>query len=124
MPDFVKMPDGSLIMVGQPRQQPSAWERFKATVKSIPDRFSAKPAPWWIEQPRQAPVVVQAREPMIPVMQQTAQQLLAPPPSAAPVNDFEEAEKEAKKRAEIVKQFGDVPRRILASEFFVGKERK
>jgi len=121
MPDFVKMPDGSLIMVGTPKAQPSAWERFKATVKAIPDRFRPKPAPWWIAQP-QAPVV-QAREVQVPVMQQTAQQLLAPPPGAAPVNDFEEAEKEANKRAAIVKQLGDVPRNVLASEFFVGRER-
>jgi len=121
MPDFVKMPDGSLIMVGKPAPKQSAWERFKATVRAIPDRFSPKPAPWWIEQPRQAAPVVQARE-AVPVMQQTAQQLTAAPTVA--VNDFEEAEKEAAKRAAIVQQFGDVPRRILASEFFVGKERK
>lgn len=59
----------------------------------------------------------------VPVMQQTAQQLLAPSPGAAPVNDFEEAEKEANKRAAIVKQLGDVPRNMLANEFFVGRER-
>jgi len=122
MPDFVKMPDGSMIMVGAPKAQPSAWERFKTAVKSIPDRFSPKPAPWWIEQPRAMPV--QAREPMVnvPVMQQTAQQLTAAP--AVAVDDFEEAEREAAKRAAIVQQLGSVPRNVLASEFFVGKERK
>lgn len=120
MPDFVKMPDGSLIMVGAPKPQLSAWERFKNTVKSIPDRFSPKPAPWWIEQPRAMPV--QAREAQVPVMQQTAQQLLAPSPGAAPVNDFEEIAKEEAKRSALVKQLGDVPRNVLASQFFVGKE--
>lgn len=122
MPDFVKMPDGSLVLIGKPAPKQSAWERFKSTVRAIPDRFSPKPAPWWIEQPRQVEAPpVQAR---VPVMQMTAQQLLAPPPGATPVNDFEEAEKQANKRAQIVRELGPVPRQILASEFFVGKERK
>lgn len=119
MPDFVKMPDGSLIMVGTPKPQPSAWERFKAAVKSIPDRFSPKPAPWWIAQPQ----AVQALEPVVkvPVMQQTAQQLTAAP--AVPVNDFDEAEKEAAKRQAIVQQLGTLPRNVMASKFFIGKEQ-
>lgn len=112
MADFIKMPDGSLIMVGKPAPKPSAWERFKATVRAIPDRFSPKPAPWWIEQ-RQA---VQARAPVAPAQPVAVQQ-------AGPTG-FGEAEAETARMQRINREFGTLPQRVLASEFFVGKEKK
>ena len=108
MSDFVRLPDGSLILTGD-KVPPSLWDRIKAGASAIlPERFNPKPAPWWIP----APQTVQARP--------------APPPVAAsrPVpsaKEWGEAESETLHRQRINEAMGTFPGRVLASKYFVGE---
>lgn len=72
--EFVRMPDGSLVMTGQRQvQTPGMFDRLKAAASSIIPaglfQRNAEPAvPWWIAQPAATEAVTQAVAPA-PVMQ-------------------------------------------------------
>lgn len=107
--DFVRLPDGSLIMTGnKPVQQPGMLDRLRAAASSIIPagmfKRTAEPSvPWWIAQPQSA-------------VQGAAQ---APAPTNAPSAPGQQAwdaiAKEAAHEEAIASQLGDVSKRILAS---------
>ena len=103
MADMVRLPDGSLIMMGRPKPAtpPGVLDRLKAGLARIlPQRFDPKPAPWWIAQPQGAAP--------------------APPPIPANVvagklNPFAEVEAESARQEAIAGELGDFSRRVMAS---------
>jgi len=107
-PQFTRMPDGSLVMVGnrQPMQRPGMLDRLRAAASQfIPAGLTSRAAepsvPWWIAQPQSAPVAA------------------APPTAAAPSapgqQDWDAISREAAHEEALAAQLGDVSKRILAS---------
>jgi len=107
--DFVRLPDGSLIMTGNRQvQQPGMLDRLRAAASSIIPagmfKRTAEPSvPWWIAQPQAAA--------------QGAAPVPAPTnaPSARGQEDWNAIAREAAHEEAIASQLGDVSKRILAS---------
>ena len=107
--DFVRLPDGSLIMTGNRQvQQPGMLDRLRAAASSIIPagifKRTAEPSvPWWIAQPQ---VAAQGAAP-------------APAPTNAPSAPGQQAwdaiAKEAAHEEAIKNQLGDFSQKVLNS---------
>ena len=106
--DFVRLPDGSLIMTGNRQvQQPGMLDRLRAAASSIIPagifKRTAEPSvPWWIAQPQAA-----------------AQAAPAPAPTNAPSAPGQQAwdaiAREAAHEEAIKNQLGDLSTRVMNS---------
>jgi hypothetical protein len=117
MPDFVQLPDRSLILRGDKPAPKSTMDNLKSAIAGFIDamRPGPKPPPWWIEQQVQK---TQARPPAVPT-QGTAPASNAP---ALPAyNEWSAIEGEAANRERIKSQLGDFPQRMMASPLVEGR---
>lgn len=107
MADFVRLPDGSLILTGnRPVVVPTKLDRAKAAVSNFISRFRpAPPTPpaWWIPQP-----VPASSPPATGVPVATA----AP---GARVNPFAEVEAESARQAMLAAELGPFATRVMNS---------
>lgn len=115
MPDFIRLPDGSLVMHGAPKPPASSGGGLKAALAGFMDamRGAPKPEQWWIEKPK----TVQARAPVaVPS---------AAPASNAPAlpayNQWNEINAAAAGRERIKQGLGDFPKRMMASSLVEGR---
>jgi hypothetical protein len=129
--EMIRLPDGSLVMRRTPTanvdyytgarfadldpatgrlmasspvmaRQPSFGQFLKEKLAGLlPQRFEAKPAPWWIAQPQQA-----APAAMPPVPQNIQQGRIDP---------FKEIEQETNKEEALAKELGDFSTRVMNS---------
>jgi len=108
--DFVRMPDGSLVMTGNRQvQQPGMLDRLRAAASSIIPvglfNKSAEPAaPWWIAQPQASS---QGASSPVPAPTNA--------PSARGQQEWDAIAREAAHEEAIANQLGDVSKSILAS---------
>jgi hypothetical protein len=107
--DFVRMPDGSLVMTGRSQvQAPSVLDRLKAAASSVIPaglmRRSEPAVPWWIAQPQAAQAGGPAPLPM---------------PTNAPVakgqSDWDAIAREAAHEQALAAQLGDFSTRVMNS---------
>ena len=114
MPEFIRLPDGSLILRGQPPKPKSKLESLKAAIAGFIDamRPAPKVQPYWIPQDK-APVLVTAPVPV---------QSSAPAPAGLPAyNPWSEIEGKASDRQRIVRELGDFPKRMMESPLVEGR---
>lgn len=104
MPEFTRLPDGTLILRGTPA--PSKPSGLKAALMGFMDamRGAPKPEQWWIEKPK----VSAAPAP-------------APAPALPAYNAWGDIEKEAAERNRITSGLGEFPQRMLASPLAEGR---
>lgn len=107
MADFIRMPDGSLILTGnRPVTIPTKLDRAKAAVSNFFSRF--RPAPpdapaWWIPQP--VPPSSESSAPGIP----------ATTALGARVNPFAEVEAESARQQMLAAELGPFATKVMAS---------
>lgn len=108
MADFVRMPDGSLILTGnRPVVVPTKLDRAKAAVSNFISRFRpAPPSPpaWWIPQPVPASSTSPAPGPIVPTA--------AP---GARVNPFAEVEAESARQQMLAAELGPFAAKVMNS---------
>lgn len=115
MADFVRLPDGSLILTrDRPEAEPSQWEKIKAALSrlasaALPQRTQV--APFWIPQ-QVVPLPTAAAPVAVPESVQ---------PSLPSYNDWKDVEKEVEARKKVVEGLGEFPQRMMASPLVEGK---
>jgi hypothetical protein len=107
MPDFVRMPDGSLVLTGnRPVVMPTTrMDRAKAAVSGILSRFRPQPpAPpkWWIPQP-------------LPPSASPVTAAPAPQGPALKVNPFAEVEAESARQEALAAELGPFATKVMNS---------
>lgn len=116
MPDFQRLPDGSLILRGTPAPPKSRLESLKAAIAGFIDamRPAPKVQPYWLPpqdqaQAAPAPAPAQAAAPAAPGL---------PVYNSGP---WGEIESKAQDRQRIVEQLGEFPQRMMASPLVEGR---
>lgn len=111
MADFRKLPDGSLVMRGQPppAPPPSLWQRLRGAIGLMPVQAQEpSPVPWWMNLPPQAESAPAApAQPATPVPTTAAQ-------------DWGDIANEVAYRDSVIKAMGEGPKKILANEYLMG----
>lgn len=104
MPEFTRLPDGSLILRGTPA--PAKPSGLKAALMGFMDamRGAPKPEQWWIEKPKVASAAPAPSAPALPAY-----------------NAWGDIEKEMAERDRITSGLGEFPKRMLASPLAEGR---
>ena len=115
MADFIRLPNGSLILTRDTPPEQSKWQKIKGAMSrlaslALPRR--PEPAPYWIPQQ-----VVPMPEPVAP----SSEPASAPSLPAYNSNPWSEIEDKAKDRERIVKELGDFPKRMMESPLVEGR---
>lgn len=113
MPDFIRLPDGSLVMHGAPKPPASESYGFKAALRGFMDAMRGVPRPAPAPEPAPAPAAAPAAAPA-PASASNA-------PALPPYNAWGEIDAAVADRDRIKQGLGEFPQRMMASPLVEGR---